>query len=197
MQDFATKHPALLLVDLQRGFDDPCWGRRNNPVLEARVLELLDAWRASGRPVIHARHMSSDPRSPLRPSHPANAFKPEALPLPGEPVIEKRVHSCFIGTALDAELRRHGHDALVIGGLTTNHCVSTTARMAGDLGYTTWVVADATATFDRVGPDGVTHRAEKLHSVALADLHGEFATVVDTERVLAALASARTSRRQP
>jgi nicotinamidase-related amidase len=178
---------ALLIVDVQKGFDDPFWGRRNNPHLEERLGALLEAWRASGRTVLHARHMSTDPNSPLRPGQPGNDFMREAEPLPGEPIFEKRVNSCFIGTALEADLRRNGHGALVIAGLTTNHCVSTTARMAGNLGFVTWVVADATATFDRVGPDGVVHTAEQIQAVALSDLHGEFATVVVTGTVIAAL----------
>ncbi len=178
---------ALLMVDLQKGFDEPSWGRRNNPRMEERIADLLAAWRASHRPVIHARHMSTSHTSPLRPGQPGNDYKPEGMPLPGELVIEKRVNSCFIGTSLEADLRRAGYETLVIAGLTTNHCVSTTARMAGNLGFDTWVVSDATATFDRVGPDGVTYRAEQIHAIALADLHGEFATVADTRTVLAAM----------
>jgi nicotinamidase-related amidase len=131
--------------------------------------------------------MSTDPSSPLRPGQPGNAFKPETAPIPGEVVIEKRVNSAFIGTSLETDLRRAGCRGLVIVGLTTNHCVSTTARMAGNLGFVTSVVSDATATFDRVGPDGVAHRAEQIHAMALSDLHGEFATVVDTAAVVAAL----------
>ena len=178
---------TLLVVDVQLGFDDPRWGRRNNPSLERRASHLLRAWRAAGHPVVHVRHMSADPSSPLRPGQPGNEFKPETAPLAGEAVVEKRVNSAFIGTALEAHLRRAGCRGLVIVGLTTNHCVSTTARMAGNLGFTTWVVSDATATFDRVGPDGVAYRAEQIHAIALSDLHGEFATVIDTAAVLAAL----------
>jgi nicotinamidase-related amidase len=175
---------VLLLLDVQQGFDAPTWGTRNNPGMEERVAELLGAWRSSNRPVIHVKHMSTDPTSPLRPDQPGNAFKAETAPRPGERIIEKRVHSCFIGTTLEAELRAAGHDTLVIVGLTTNHCVSTSARMAANLGFDTWVVSDATATFDRVGPDGLRYPAEQIHAIALADLHGEFATVVDTESVL-------------
>jgi nicotinamidase-related amidase len=178
---------TLLIVDLQLGFDEPRWGRRNNPSLEERASELLSAWRAAGRPVVHVRHMSADPSSPLRPGQPGNAFKPGTAPAPGEPVVEKRVNSAFIGTSLEADLRRAGCRGLVIVGLTTNHCVSTTARMAGNLGFATWVVSDATAAFDRVGPDGVAHPAEQVHALALSDLHGEFATVVETAAVIAAL----------
>lgn len=185
---------TLLVVDLQRGFDEPRWGRRNNPFLEGRTARLLTAWRAGGRPVIHVRHMSTERSSPLRPGQPGNDFKPETAPIAGEAVIEKSVNSAFIGTTLEQDLRASGCSGLVIIGLTTNHCVSTTARMAGNLGFATWVVADATATFDRTGHDGVTHRAERIHAIALSDLHGEFATVVDTAAVIAAVESQRPSR---
>jgi nicotinamidase-related amidase len=186
---------TLLVVDVQLGFDDPRWGRRNNPSLERRASDLLRAWRAAGHPVVHVRHMSADPSSPLRPGQPGNEFKPETAPLAGEAVIEKRVNSAFIGTPLEADLRRTWCRGLVIVGLTTNHCVSTTARMAGNLGFATWVVSDATAAFDRIGPDGVEYPAEQVHSIALADLHGEFATVVDTGVVIAALPLSHSARR--
>jgi len=181
----AASEAALLVVDVQKGFDDSSWGRRNNPAMEARVAELLDAWRAARRPVLHARHMSTLPASPLRPGQRGNEFKADAAPRPGEPVIEKRVNSCFIGTTLDEELRRSGIGSLVLAGLTTNHCVSTTARMAGNLGYAVWVVSDATAAFDRKGPDGVLYPASLVHAMALSDLHGEFADVIDTRTLLA------------
>ncbi len=195
MLSFESHAPTLLVVDLQLGFDDPRWGRRNNPFLEDRASDLLRAWRTAGRPVVHVRHMSTDPLSPLRPGQRGNGFKPETAPGAGEAVIEKRVNSAFIGTSLDTDLRRAGCAGLVIVGLTTNHCVSTTARMAGNLGFATWVVSDATATFDRVGPDGVEYPAEQVHAMALSDLHGEFATVVDTEAVIGALQVPRFSRR--
>ena len=177
---------VLLVIDVQCGFDAPSWGRRNNPEMEERIAELLAAWRATERPVFHAKHMSTSPSSPLRPGQPGNELKAIAAARATEQVIEKRVNSCFIGTSLEADLQRHGYDTLVIVGLTTNHCVSTTARMAGNLGLSAWVVADATATFDRVGHDGTLHRAEQIHAIALSDLHGEFATVLDTRAVLTA-----------
>ena len=185
-----ARDAALLVIDLQRGFDDPSWGRRNNPEMETRVAELLAAWRGDGRPVLHARHMSTLPASPLRPGQPGNEFKPGAIPGTEETVVEKRVNSCFIGTPLDEHLRRLGIGGLVLAGLTTNHCVSTTARMAGNLGYAVSVVSDATATFDRTGHDGVRYPAELVHAMALADLHGEFADVIDARTAIA-----RTRRR--
>jgi nicotinamidase-related amidase len=184
---------VLLVIDVQRGFDEAVWGRRNNPQMEQRIVELLAAWRASKRPVIHAKHMSDDPNSPLRPGQSGNDFKPAVAPIPGELVIEKRVNSCFIGTSLQADLRQRGQHNLVIAGLTTNHCVSTTARMAQNLGFIAWVVSDATATFDRVGPDGICYSAEDIQAVALCDLHGEFATVVDTQTIIHAMRDTRST----
>jgi nicotinamidase-related amidase len=58
--------------------------------------------------------------------------------------------------------------------------------MAANLGFTVTVVADATATFDRLGPDGEHYTAEQVHRLALVSLHREFATVCNSEDLLAA-----------
>ena len=191
MKPFA-RDAVLLLVDLQVGFEAPSWGRRNNPQMEEQIARLLRAWRESRRPVIHVKHMSTYPTSLLRPGQPGNALLTPFAPIPGEPLYEKHAHSCFIGTSLEADLDADSRRTLVIVGLTTNHCISTTTRMAGDLGFDTWLVSDATATFDRVGPDGVRHSAEQIHAIALSDLHEEFATVVDTSTALAMAAEQET-----
>lgn len=179
--------PALLLVDVQKGLDDPKWGARNNPDAERHIAELLAAWRAAGRPVIHVQHMSLRPHSPLRAELPGNAFKPEAMPIAGEPVFRKHANSAFIGTELEAHLRERGITSLVVAGTTTDHCVSSTVRMAGNLGFEVTVVADATATFEREGPDGTHYSAEVMHGAALASLHDEFGTVRTTSDVIASL----------
>ena len=181
---------ALLVVDVQQGLDDPYWGARNNLGAEANIARLVAAWRATGRPVVHVLHDSTSPDSPLRPGAPGNAPKPEAAPSAGEPVIRKTVNSAFIGTGLEADLRRAGIGTLVVVGLTTNHCVSTTVRMAGNLHFETYLASDATATFDRAGLDGSWRPADEVHAAALSDLQGEFATVIDTAALLRALGAA-------
>lgn len=176
---------ALLIIDVQDGFDDPYWGARNNPDAEDNIARLLAAWRAAGRLVFHVRHDSRTPRSPLHPSSPGNAIKAIAAPRAGEPVIAKDVNSAFIGTGLEPLLRAAGVTDLVIVGLTTPHCVSTSTRMAANLGFGVRVVADATAAFEARGPDGKPVDAHAMHYFALAGLNEEFAAIVTTDDVLA------------
>ena len=175
---------ALLLVDVQQGLDEQRWGERNNPQAEENIARLLKRWREQVHPVIHVKHNSLEANSPLRPEARGNAFKPEAAPLPAEPIFEKTVNSGFIGTNLESYLREQGITDLVIVGLTTDHCVSTTTRMAGNLGFDISLVSDATATFDRTGTDGNYYSAETMHQVNLASLHGEFCQVVTTNQLL-------------
>ena len=177
-------HSALILVDVQRGFTDSHWGARNNPDAEGKMSHLLSAWRDLGWPVLHVKHNSRNPGSPLHPSKGGNGFQEWVMPRPGETIVEKDVNSAFIGTGLEAELRRQSVTRVVLVGLTTPHCISTTARMAGNHGFDTYVVSDATAAFEWRSHMGTLVKPEEMHFHALAALHGEFATVVTASTVL-------------
>jgi nicotinamidase-related amidase len=170
---------TLILIDVQHAFDDERWGRRNNPHAETNIGQLLAAWRETSRPVIHVQHRNTAPGKLFSPDQPGFAIKPQAAPRGSEPVIHKSVNSAFIGTDLESRLRHAAVTHVVICGLTTDHCVSTTTRMAGNLGFSTYLVGDACATFERVGPTGRQWTAEEMHESALASLHDEFAQVVD------------------
>ena len=175
---------ALIVVDVQRAFDDPVWGPRDNPDCEANVGRLLAAWRERGWPVVFVRHDSVEPGSTLTPGTPGNEFKDV---ITGEPdlLVTKQVNSAFYGDPdLGAWLRERDIGAVAICGITTNHCCETTARMAGNLGYEVHFCLDATHTFDRAGPDGVVIPAAEFSRATAASLHGEFATVVRTAEVL-------------
>ena len=183
--------PALIVIDVQVGLDEPRLGARNNPDAERHMAALLAAWRQAEWPVIHVQHMSTEPDSPLRPELPGNALKPEVQPVAGEPLFRKHVSNAFAGTGLEAHLRRAGVEQVVVMGLTTDHCVSSTARSASDLGFAVVVVADACATHERIAHDGRHHDAETMHRAALASLHCEFARVRTTAEVLAQVTAAR------
>lgn len=178
------KKTALLVIDVQKGLDDPVWGKRNNPDAESNIALLISAWRKRKFPVIHIRHCSVEPDSPLHPELPGNAFKEEAQPLPEEKQFTKTVNSAFIGTDLEAYLRHNDISSLVVVGLTTDHCVSTSVRMAANLGFNVKLVSDATATFGRKSFDGSFYMAEDIHRYNLVSLSGEFCTVCSAKEVL-------------
>ncbi|MFY0592685.1 cysteine hydrolase family protein [Roseivirga sp.] len=181
-----NKNTALILIDLQKGWakQDHWGGNRNNPNAEEVALELLNTWREKGLPIFHVIHGSKDPKSELHPDKPGFEMLEALKPMDGEPLLVKNVNSAFIGTDLQERLENQNIDTLVIAGLTTNHCVSTTTRMAGNFGFEVYLIADATATFDRKGLDGSVFPAEIIHQTALASLNEEFATVLNKADLL-------------
>ncbi len=189
---------ALIVIDVQKGLDEPYWGVRNNPDAEQNIARLLAAWRQRGWAIYYLHHQSKNPKSPLRPNYIGNEIKDSVRPQPGEPVLQKQENSAFIGTDLEARLRAGNQGTVVLTGLVTDHCVSSTARMAANLGFDTIVVADATATFDRVSPLTARHfTADEIHEAALTSLNGEFARIVATDALLRSLDSAGDGPRDP
>jgi nicotinamidase-related amidase len=180
---------ALLLVDIQKGLDDWAYygGNRNNTDAEENASKILNRFRKLGWPIFHVQHSSTNTNSPLHPSKPGFQLKDEVKPMPDEPVIVKKVNSAFIGTNLEQRLKDSKIDTLVIVGLTTNHCISTTTRMASNLGFRTYLISDATATFDRKGLNGAIFEAELIHQTCLANLNEEFARLPTTKELLEVL----------
>jgi nicotinamidase-related amidase len=165
---------ALVVVDVQRAFDDDpaYWGPRNNPACESNIARLIAAWRAGGRPLVFVRHEFETLDRALKDV------------VTGEPdlLVSKQVNSAFYGSPdLDAWLRENGIGSIVLCGITTDHCVETTARMGANLGYDVQFVLDATHTFDRTGPDGTVMTADELARATATSLHEEFATIVRTD----------------
>ncbi len=181
-----AKNTALLMLDWQQGFTQhEHWGgNRNNPFAEENALTLLDHWRNHKNPIFMCAHNSLDPDSLLRSDKQGGKLLPGFEPRENETFLIKRVNSCFIGTDLEHLLRRTNITNLVVCGLTTNHCVSTTVRMAGNLGFTVDLVGDACATFDRTNAEGVIYPAQTVHDISLANIHDEFCTVKNTAELL-------------
>jgi nicotinamidase-related amidase len=178
---------VLISIDVQQGFDLRPFGPRNNPDMERHALALLAAWRAARRPVVVVRHDSRVPGSPFTPGTPGNVLKAGFEPQPGEPLVTKGVNSAFIGTDLEQRLRAQGVRQVVLFGISTDMCVSTTARMAANLGFDLVVVGDACHTWSQRTPEGELLDGETIHRAHLATLHSEFGRVVRTAQVLEAL----------
>ncbi|WP_189108933.1 cysteine hydrolase family protein [Streptomyces camponoticapitis] len=190
-----AENAALVVIDVQQGFEEvEYWGVRNNPEADENIAALIDAWQASGRPVVFTRHDSVTPDSPLRPGYEGNGFKEYVERRRGtgaaesELLVVKSVNSAFYGTPdLGAWLKAAGIGQLVMAGIQTNMCVETTSRMAGNLGYDVLVPFDATYTFGQKGPWGWELTAQELARATAVSLHGGgFAKVVTTDEVVKA-----------
>ena len=173
-----NQNHALVLIDVQKGFlNSEYWGKRNNPDFEEIAKNLLETYRDLKLPVIHVQHISVEKLSPLRPGQEEVEFIPGFEPQPGERVFKKSVNSAFIGTDLEVYLKSQDIKTLVMVGFTSDHCVSTSARMASNLGFTVIIIDDCTVTFDRQRL-GSLYPAELVHNVSLASLNGEFASIL-------------------
>jgi nicotinamidase-related amidase len=172
---------ALVVIDVQKAWSESGMESRNNPDAESKISMLLSRFRANGRTIIHIRHDSLNPGSIFKEGKPTFEFKEEAKPIPGELVITKHVNSAFIGTDLENILRKLGNQEVFYVGLVTDHCVSTTVRMSGNLGFKSFVIEDGCATFDREDSDGSVIPAEQVHKVNLASINGEFASIVKSD----------------
>jgi nicotinamidase-related amidase len=177
---------ALLLIDIQQGLQEmEFYGtERSNPNAEANCQKILNVFREKKWPIFHVQHCSTNPASPLHPSKAGNDFHPLVKPLENEPIIQKNVNSAFIGTDLEGKLKSQSITDLVIVGLTVEHCISTSVRMASNLGFNVTLISDGTAAFDKIGVDGKRLGADIIHNAALANLKDEFARVTNTTTLL-------------
>ncbi|MFC0189320.1 cysteine hydrolase family protein [Fictibacillus aquaticus] len=178
---------ALLIIDVQQGFEDASWGARNNLNAEDNMLKLLKEYRSNGLEIIHIQHASTSPDGSFYPEKQGYSLKKGFEPLENEAHFVKTVNSAFIGTALHEHLQHHQITHLTVIGLTTCHCVSTSVRMAANLGYKVDLVHDATAAFAMVSHTGRSYTAEEVHETALLHLNKEFASIVSTEDVICGL----------
>jgi nicotinamidase-related amidase len=188
------KNTALILIDIQKAFDDHAYwgGQRNNPDAEKNAAKILQVWRERKWPLFHIKHNSTNPKSKLAPGQMGNEIQDIVKPQGDETVIAKNVNSAFIGTDLKARLDKEKITSVVLVGLTTDHCVSTSARMAANFGYETVVVSDATATFDRKDQHDEFFSADLIHRTSLASLNDEFATILSTKELLQKIDNAST-----
>ncbi len=179
--------PALILIDMQNCMANPAAGTRNNPQAEDNIAQLLAAWRLRGAPVVHVRHISRDPQSLFAPGQAGCAFQARFAPLTGEHVVEKNVPDAFIHSGLERWLHVRGISQLVLVGVSTNNSVESSARSAGNLGFRTTVVADATFAFAQSDYAGTMRSADEVHVMSLANLRGEYAQIATCAELIALL----------
>ena len=184
--DLKLKKPTLLLVDVQKAFleDDYPGIKRNNHDAEIICGKILEKWRENNFPVIHVRHSSTDINSKLHESKPGFEFNENVLPKNNELVITKRVNSAFIGTDLKLILDKSQTEIIVIVGMTTNHCISSTVRMSGNYGYETYLISDSTACFNSIGIDGEIIDCDLIYETSLASIDNEFANVINSNELI-------------
>ena len=177
---FDPQTTVLIPIDMQRAFDGPPWPPRWNDRVDENGRALLAAWRAARAPIIHVRHDSIQPGGTLAPGQPGNALRDGFEPLEGEPVVSKGVNAAFIGTDLDLRLRRLGATRIVLFGISTDMCVSTSVRVGSNLGWRVTLVEDACDCFDLPDGRGGVVSARDVHRAHVATLGFEFADVAGT-----------------
>lgn len=175
---------ALVVIDQQKGIDHPKLGKRNNPDAEEEILGVLSLWRKIKWPIFHVKHRSKESESVFWPAQEWFEFKEQFQPLEGEKVIEKSVSCAFVNNCLENELRNLGVNEIAIVGVATNNSVEATARTGGNLGYTIYVVENACFTFAKPDYFGTYRSADLVHAMSLANLHGEYATVISSAQLV-------------
>ena len=173
----STQKTALIIIDMQQAMCSPTLPPRNNPEAEQNIAILLDAWRQAGKPVVHVRHISRSSHSGFAPGQVGAAFQTLFLSLAHEHIVEKNVPDAFICTGLERWLHVRDINNVVIVGVSTNNSVESTARSAGNLGFSTVVLSDACFAFEQRDFAGTKRSADDVHFMSLANLHGDYATV--------------------
>jgi nicotinamidase-related amidase len=178
---------ALLVIDVQMALadEDATGTERSCREAEQNIAALLASFRSNEDFVVHIHHHGTDPDDPFHPDASGSAVQPVAAPIENEPVVIKTNSSGFIGTPLNDLLKEAGIEQVILCGATANHCVESTTRSAADFGYQPIYASDAVWTYGITGPDGVSHSADQIHSVSMATLEGELASVIKTKDILA------------
>jgi nicotinamidase-related amidase len=175
---------ALVMIDLQNEYLAGPIALPDATSAIANAARLLARARAAGTPIIHIAHKGRAGGLFDRTAE-RGAIVSALAPLPGEPVIEKGLPNAFAGTDLQAQLTAIGRKDLVLAGLMTHMCISSTARAGLDLGFRITIDADSCATRDLPDGRGGAIAAATVHDVALAELSDRFAIIARGDDALA------------
>lgn len=181
---------VLIVVDVQESFRArPYWTNEGFASFIANVQSLVDRCRSRGMAVVQVFHQESGgPDNPFAPSSGLVRPMPE-LDLTADEVFHKEVHSALYGKSkdgvtLEAWLRDHGVQEILVTGIRTEQCCETTTRHASDLGYKVRYVTDATLTFPMQSRSGRHYSTSDIRERTELVLDGRFARVVSTADAL-------------
>jgi nicotinamidase-related amidase len=167
---------CLVLIDLQHEYLAGPIALPEADAAIASAARLLERARGSGTAIFHVAHKGR-PGGLFDRGAERGAIVAAVAPLAGEPVVEKELPNAFAGTDLQARLAATGRRNIVVAGLMTHMCVSSTARAALDLGFRVTIDATSCATRDLPDGRGGTIAAATIHQVALVELSDRFAII--------------------
>lgn len=176
---------GLLIIDIQRDyFPGGAYPLVEPEAAAAAASRLLEAFRGTGEPVVHLRHIWDAPDAAfMRPGTDGVEIHPLVAPADGELVIDKEAPNGFVGTDLAGELEARDVTELVVAGMMSSMCVDATVRAAVDRGLTATVVHDACAAPD-LAFGGTAIPGATVHAAFMAALADGYASVVDADSVL-------------
>ncbi|WP_455925745.1 isochorismatase family protein [Pseudomonas putida] len=177
----------LIILDVQDAIDQPVWKDKSHPGYLSAIQRLLAHWRANGWPVLHVKHDEATPTSSYYAQGPWNGIKQEVAPIEGEPVIAKQQNCAFIGTELDATLKRMQVKQFVLTGVVVHNSIDATVRAGKALGYDIILPSDTTTAVPVVAANGKAWDATTVHALTLAILDGEYAQVMPSDELIAQL----------
>lgn len=174
----------LVIINAQNGLLDSTQEGRNNSQAEKNIVRLLKHWRAKKRQIFHIKHVSDNPESVFFRHSAGCGFLKDVEPLENEIVVEKTKSSAFAETNFESVLNKKSCSNLVLVGFTANECIDATARDSAAKGFETFVIGDATATFDLRDSSGKLVKADRIHKLTLININAFYAKVVNTSDVL-------------
>jgi nicotinamidase-related amidase len=175
---------ALIVIDVQEVLDDPEQGELNNPKAEENIIKLLERWRKEKLPIFHVKYISPREKSPYHKDAPGTGIKESFKPLPGEPLIVKHFESAFMETDLEERIKEANLHTLIFVGFYTDQCVASTVKVANNLGFKVYVVADAAAATGCRGYNGKFYEAGDIHQMTLGSLQRDDISIIESAELL-------------
>jgi len=185
---------CLLVIDVQNEYFNGKLPVTHPPNSLANVLRVIDSANVAGIPVVVVQHTAPQPDSTVfRRGSTEWQLRPEVAVRPRAALIHKALPGSFTGTDLEAWLREHQVDTVVIAGYMTQMCCDTTARQALHLGFKVEFLSDATGTLDITNTAGKVS-AEELHRAILVTQQMRFSEVLTADQWIARISQSAVAR---